>query len=421
MSKWNAALGDCVSDLTDFTANGSFADLKSNVTYYNDHNYAALVRTTDLNKKDFRPEVFTDERGYNFLEKSRLYGGEIVLANVGSVGKVFRVPKSDIKMTLAPNAYLVRFNPKQVDEEYIFQFLISNFYKGQLFKAIGSTTLQAMNKTSFRSIRFYKPPSLQEQKKIASILRTADSVVEASEAAIEKYKGIKQAMMHDLFTRGLDEHGKLRPLQTDAPELYKQSRLGWVPKDWDVVPISQVAQVNPEKRKATDAPISYIDIESVSDLSVKATTEYSSPDIPSRAQIIVRSGDIITSNVRPNLRAFAHIGKNLDGCICSTGFTNLRPFDISSGYLFAQVQNDRIFLAQLLVKTVGSSYPAVNSTDVANVVIVKPDPSEQTLVEQRFSALDREIYLSTALLLKTKMLKQSLMSDLLSGEVPVKA
>ena len=41
--------------------------------------------------------------------------------------------------------------------------------------------------------------------------------------------------MHDLFTRGIDvKTGKLRPCFEDAPELYKKTELGMIPKVWDV-------------------------------------------------------------------------------------------------------------------------------------------------------------------------------------------
>ena len=79
-------------------------------------------------------------------------------------------------------------------------------------------------------------PSLLEQRKIARILTTLDNLIEKTEALIAKYQAIKQGMMHDLFTRGVDAHGHLRPPQAEAPDLYKQSELGWIPKEWEVHP-----------------------------------------------------------------------------------------------------------------------------------------------------------------------------------------
>ena len=100
-------LGEIIEFLSDYTANGSFASLKENVTYYTEENYAVLVRTTDLEKRIFTPERFTDKKGYNFLKKTALFGGEIILANVGSIGNVYKVPSYNKPMTLAPNTCLL--------------------------------------------------------------------------------------------------------------------------------------------------------------------------------------------------------------------------------------------------------------------------------------------------------------------------
>ena len=40
--------------------------------------------------------------------------------------------------------------------------------------------------------------------------------------------------MNDLFTRGIGPDGKLRPPRSQAPELYKKTELGWIPKEWEV-------------------------------------------------------------------------------------------------------------------------------------------------------------------------------------------
>lgn len=77
-------------------------------------------------------------------------------------------------------------------------------------------------------------PVPYEQHKIAKILTTVDNLIEKTQALIDKYQAIKQGMMHDLFTRGVDEHGQLRPSYEDAPHLYKDSALGWIPREWEV-------------------------------------------------------------------------------------------------------------------------------------------------------------------------------------------
>ena len=69
--------------------------------------------------------------------------------------------------------------------------------------------------------------------KIAHILSTVDDLIERTEALIAKYRGIKPGLMHDLLTRGVDTSGRMRPSREEAPGLYRESALGWVPREWD--------------------------------------------------------------------------------------------------------------------------------------------------------------------------------------------
>lgn len=64
--------------ITDYVANGSFASLKANVRTYKEKNYALFVRTVDF-ANNFKGDLsYIDKESYDFLEKSKLYGGEFV-------------------------------------------------------------------------------------------------------------------------------------------------------------------------------------------------------------------------------------------------------------------------------------------------------------------------------------------------------
>ena len=95
--------------LTDYVANGSFASLAQNVKYKETEDYAVLIRLVDFNNNFKDNFVFIDEHAYNFLNKSSLYGGEIIISNVGAnVGTVFKCPHLKYKMSLAPNSITVK-------------------------------------------------------------------------------------------------------------------------------------------------------------------------------------------------------------------------------------------------------------------------------------------------------------------------
>jgi len=146
------------------------------------------------------------------------------------------------------HAHILR-SKASFSQDFIFYSLvhknITSFIKGG--------TRSKLNQADLKEIAFIHPTSLAEQRKIARILSTVDEVIEKTEAAIAKYKAIKAGMMRDLFTRGIDlKTGKLRPSYEEAPELYKESELGWVPKEWEVVRIGECCDL---KRGASPRPI----------------------------------------------------------------------------------------------------------------------------------------------------------------------
>lgn len=82
-------------------------------------------------------------------------------------------------------------------------------------------------------IELLKPP-YSEQKTIATILDTIDEVIAAAETQLAKQEKIKQGLLQDLLTRGIDETGQIRPHWEDRPDLYKKTDLGVIPKVWNI-------------------------------------------------------------------------------------------------------------------------------------------------------------------------------------------
>lgn len=77
------------------------------------------------------------------------------------------------------------------------------------------------------------PVDRSEQLRLAEILVAIDEAIAQTEALIAKTQQIKAGLMHDLFTRGVMPDGQLRPPREEAPKLYKESPLGWIPKEWE--------------------------------------------------------------------------------------------------------------------------------------------------------------------------------------------
>lgn len=259
------------------------------------------------------------------------------------------------------------------------------------------------------------PVSVEKQQKIAHILTTCDTVIEQTQSAIAKYKAIKQGLLHDLFTRGLDASGHLRPCYSEAPELYKESELGMIPKEWKVKRFGDWCIVNP---KTTELPQSfvYIDLESVEDGKLKQENFIHKKDAPSRAQRILANHDVLYQMVRPYQKNNLYFDKNIDQIkyVASTGYAQLRTNE-SSLFLFYLLHTDW-FVNEVLIRCTGSNYPAINSSELQSIYIAIPADNEQKEIGKRLHAIDNRIQTEEILLQKYQSIKRGLMGDLLGGK-----
>lgn len=149
--------------------------------------------------------------------------------------------------------------------------------------------------------------------------------------------------------------------------------------------IEKVASWNPV-RDAPEHELAYIDLSAV-DNATKTVSDVQTlkgRDAPSRARQLVKSGDILVSTVRPNLNGVARVPEALDGATASTGFCVLRPTPsiLDGSYLFHWVRSPD-FVADMVRKATGASYPAVSDKIIGQSEIPLPPLREQ----KRISAI----------------------------------
>ncbi len=225
--KWNKL----ITLLTDYTANGSFADLASNVTYLDEKNYARLIRLTDLRNNLEDSGIWVDQHAYEYLSKSCLYGGEILIANVGAYsGYTCEMPKVDYYATLAPNMMLIKFDQNKCINHYMFYLTKSDDVREQLTIKANSTCAQPkLNKEDVKSVLCVLP-SIKEQEAIAGYLDrkcgAIDETIEKQKSVIEKLKEYKQSIITQAVTKGLD---KSAPMKDSGIEW-----IGQIPQHWEI-------------------------------------------------------------------------------------------------------------------------------------------------------------------------------------------
>lgn len=207
-------IGNYVDYVTDYVANGSFASLKANVSIFKDENYALMVKTQDFANGFTKSLTYTDKHGYDFLSKSTLHGGELILSNIGSVGKVFRVPYFDRPMTLASNTVMVKcYN--SCDYDWMYYFLLSPIGFEELKSITTGTAVPKFNKTDLKTIPLPVPPLAEQQRivdRIESLFAKLDEAKEKTQTVVDSFETRKSAILHKAFTGELtakwrEEHG----------------------------------------------------------------------------------------------------------------------------------------------------------------------------------------------------------------------
>jgi len=127
------------------------------------------------------------------------------------------------------------------DAGFIFHQLFSNSVAAQLRALETGSSYPAVNESDVRRLRLFAPAP-EERKRIAAMLDTVDDAIAKTEAVIAKLKQVRAGLLHDLLTRGLDEHGHLRDPITHS-EQFQDSPLGRIPAAWELVPVENAGEV----------------------------------------------------------------------------------------------------------------------------------------------------------------------------------
>ncbi len=198
-------LNDFLDLLTDYDANGSFADMANNVKTYDTQNYAWYVRATDLENNSPLDKVkYTDKKSYDFLKKTALYGDEVLMAKRGNIGNVYYFKSKTKYATLGPNCYLLKTNNK-IDNYFLYSYFKStNGYK-KLNRLNASSTLGALYKDDVKNINLIFP-NKKEQRKISRTLELLDKKIELQSKKIEDLKLFKKGLILSLKKNSFDWH-----------------------------------------------------------------------------------------------------------------------------------------------------------------------------------------------------------------------
>ena len=211
ISVWELCkLGRIFDVHTDFVSNGSFQSLKNNVRFYNDENYAYMIRLQDASNNWRGPWLYTDKHGFDFLKKSTVYENDILMSDRGTIGKFFLVPKLDRPMTLSSNAVLLRSS--NCNNNFIYYMLNTIDIGNQIKKRTTPGVQPMISKTEFKKI-ITKLPVREEQKKIGDFLKKIDETFTLHQRKLDQLKKLKKAYLQEMFVSINTKNNKVPKLR----------------------------------------------------------------------------------------------------------------------------------------------------------------------------------------------------------------
>nr|WP_320119747.1 restriction endonuclease subunit S [uncultured Marinifilum sp.] len=383
-----------------------------------------------------------DENG-NLIENGRmainksiakpyiLKENDLVIARTGNtVGKNYLYSAND--GVLAYAGYLIKFplNNKICNPKFVFHFLQSSYFKKWINRTLRTGAQPNINAQEYINLDI-PFPSLATQNKIAEILSTTDEVIEQTRALIEKYKSIKKGMLHDLFTCGIDpKTNKLRPTIEQAPELYHETKLGWIPKDWLSNPVENTASLivsNVDKKSFKhEIPVllcNYMDVYNNNWITYDLRFMSATATMPEINKFQLLIDDVIftkDSETPEDIAVPSVVEESVPNLICGYHLGILRPFKSkTSGKFLMYLLHSEKIKKQFIRVANGSTRYGLTKDSINKVLIPYPSFKEQKDIAKRLEAIDKKIETEQSYLDKTQKIKQGLMQDLLTGNVPV--
>ena len=357
----------------------------------------SVLKTSCVSLGTFNP----DERKKVTLEHEILRLKEPLLNNS------LVMNRSNTPLLVASSAFIRNAPKKTYLSDKLWQFKVNQNANIQwiAFHLSNETTLiklRDMAKGTSNSMKnITKPdvlnfdliaPSKSEQTKIASFLSAVDEKISQLTQKHQLLSQYKQGMMQKLFSQ------QIRFKADDGSEF----------GEWDQKELKEVAQINPKAKKLPENFI-YIDLESVEKGQLLLEKNITLSEAPSRAQRLLAKGDVLFQMVRPYQQNNYYF--NLKGqYVASTGYAQIRT-ELNSKFIYYAL-HEKSFLDEVMNRCTGTSYPAINSSDLSTIEMGIPCLEEQTKIANFLSAIDQKIDVVSEQLEQAKLWKKGLLQQM---------
>ncbi|MGM8850028.1 restriction endonuclease subunit S [Salinicola halophyticus] len=348
------------------------------------------------------------------------------------VGKSGRIVGNAAPCTVGAFCSIFRPLP-HADGKFVSYILQSNAYRRHLDIILAGSAINNLKNSDVEALPLEIPPK-EEQRLIAHILDTLDTQIQKTEALIAKLEKVKEGLLHDLLTRGIDENGQLRSSPEQAPELYKESPLGLIPREWETKTIGHLSSSIVDvpfgsnlktEHYAADPGIRVVRLQNITpfDYDDDDRAFITDDHAASLSKNTVKPGDVLIASLgdgtHPAGRACLY-PLNLPEAINKADCFRLRAEGglATNNYLMLFMNSD-VFAKQARKWTQGVTLQRINTTSLKRIFISCPPLEEQESIAQKVNKMLFFLATQKEELGKLILKKHGLMDELLTGRVRV--
>jgi type I restriction enzyme S subunit len=355
-----------------------------------------------------------------------LAGSAAKLLPVGSVLVTTRATLGEAAIAAVPlttNQGFKSIIPNE-DTDSLFAYYQIRTLQPEMVRLASGTTFLEISKADFCRIRTIRPKR-DEQSRIAAVLDTVDEAIAKTEAVIAKLTQVRAGLLHDLLTRGLDEHGQLRdPIA--HPEQFQDSPLGRIPREWETGPLGLWIEssafgprfsgehYDPQGNVAT---LRTTDMDSEGNLDLNGMP-FARLDLEAYRSHILKPGDVLVS--RSGTCGITAVFQGFHRPVLPGAFLiRFRPTTALLPEFMRIYLNWPTNRARILLRAEGGVQKNLRSDSILDLPVALPVREEQAQILSMLKVQNCHIEQETEYLAKLTLLKSGLVTDLLTGRVRV--
>ncbi len=327
----------------------------------------------------------------NKLKNVEIIQGDVLLNITGdSVARCCIVPSEILPARVNQHVAIIRPRKEELDNHYLLYYL--QHYKRQLLQiASAGATRNAITKAMIENLILSCPKSLDDQRRIASILSSLDRKIELN-----------------------------NKINADLEEMAQAIFKNWLSECSDEVTIGELS-LNITNYEKTDAEeVVLINSSDVTEGYFDHHNYSPNKNLKGHFKKRFQKGDILYSQVRPRNRHWAYCNFDANDYLASTQLMVIRnnPSLITSILLYQYIISDNVWKEfTLKTETRSGTFPQGNYEDLSQIRV--PYNSDVEGISNQLETLYAKMFMLEKENSRLSLLRDTLLPRLMSGELEV--